>query len=303
MRLRLDELHAVAQPEFVDQRVCAHGLDIAFDAARAADDDESRLRIAERGQRPNRNVGTLERLDAPDEQEHRSVEVESERSTRSGLITRSEERVLDAWGDDLEAALWVAVVEAELIGFLVATHADGVSAVHDLGLGTITPWRFGVPMRGLHPSKGVECGDERHVELVLQPMPDHAAEPVVAVDHIRTFVSGDPIEHTVTELVGHLRQRLFGEMMRTGLDVHHAVPWLDDDLIGETGPVGPSEGGGLDACLGERRAQFADVHIHAAAVTGTRLQQRGGVEGDHRGALHNVADDNNALRERRCRGT
>ena len=69
---------------------------------------------------------------------------------------------------------------------------------------------------------------------------------------------------------------------------------LDHDLVGQSVAVGAGEGGGLDARLGERRPQLADVHVHPTAVAGTRLQQRRRVERDHRGALHNVADDNNA---------
>ena len=47
--------------------------------------------------------------------------------------------MLDARGDDLEPSLRVAVVEAELIGLLLAADADRVGAVDDLGLGAIAP--------------------------------------------------------------------------------------------------------------------------------------------------------------------
>jgi len=82
----------------------------------------------------------------------------------------------------------------------------------------------------------------------------------------------------VTELVGDFRQRLFRKVMGPGRDVHHTVPGLDDDLVGQIGAIGASERGGLDAGLGERRPQLADVHVHATAVAGTRLQQRRRVE-------------------------
>ena len=299
MRLRLDELHPLVQPEFVDQRMGAQGLDVALHAARAADDDQSSPGIAECCESPNRHVGTLERLDAPDEQQQRSVEVEPQGVTCARLVARSEECVLDAWSDDLETTLRVAVVETELIGLFFAAHTDRVGAVHDLGLGAVTPHRLGIAVRCLHPSKRVERGHERHVEFVLEPMPDHTTEPVVAVDHVGAFVAGEPIEHAATELVGHLRQRLFREMMRTCGDVDHTMSRFDDDLVGEAISIGTCERGGLDACLSERRTQFAHVHVHPAAVAGARLQQRRRVEGDHRGALHNGADDNNAQPQER----
>ncbi len=187
-------------------------------------------------------------------------------------------------------------MQAELIGLLLAADTDRVGAVDDLGLGAITPVRLGIAVGGLHASEGVERRHERHVEFVLEPVADEPAEPVVAVDHVGPLVAGEPVEHPAAELVGDLRQRFLGEVVRAGLDVDDAVTGLDHHLVGQSVAVGAGEGGGLDAGLGERGAQFADVHVHPAAVTGARLQQRRRVERDHGGTLHNAADDNNAVR-------
>ncbi len=105
--LRLDEADPIVQTQFVDQGVRPHGLDVTFEPARPTDDHELGTRIAERGERPDRNVGALERLDAPDEQQQRTIEIEAERSASTGLVARGEERMLDARRDDLESTLRV----------------------------------------------------------------------------------------------------------------------------------------------------------------------------------------------------
>jgi hypothetical protein len=266
--------HAIVEPEFVDECVGPHRLDVALGSAGSADDDEAGTRVAERGKRPDRHVGALERLDAPDEQQQRSVDVEAERTAGPRLVAGREERVLDAWSDDLEAALRFAVVEAELIGLLLAAHADRVGAVDDLGLGTVTPHRFGITVGGLHPGEGVEGGHERNVELVLERVADDAAQPVVGVDHVGAFVPSQPVEHAVAELVGDLRERFLGEVVRPCRDVDHAVAGFDEDLVGKAVSVGAGERGGLDTRLRQGRAEFADVHVHPAAVACARLQQR-----------------------------
>ena len=196
----------------------------------------------------------------------------------AGLIAGSEERVLDAGGDDLEPALRIAVVEAELVGLLLATHADRVGAVDDLGFGTITPVRFGVAVGGLDASERVERRHERHVEFVLESVANEAAEPIVAVDHIGSVVAGEPVEHPSTELVGHLGQGLLREVVRSSLDVDDAMAWFDHDLVGQSVTIGASERGGLDAGLGECRPEFAHVHVHPATVAGSRLEERRRVE-------------------------
>jgi len=69
VRLRFDEADTIVQAEFVDQQVRSLGLRVAVGTARAADDHELRGRVAEFVQRPDRDVGTLERLDATDEEQ------------------------------------------------------------------------------------------------------------------------------------------------------------------------------------------------------------------------------------------
>ena len=200
--------------------------------------------------------------------------------------------MLDTGGDDLHPRLGIAVMESELVLLLDATDTDGVGTPHDLRLGEIALHRLGIAAGGLDPRERVEGRDERHVELVLQGMPDDAAQPVVAVDHVGSLVAGEPVEHAASELVGDLRQRLLRQVVRTRFDVHHTVARLDDDLAWQTVTVGAGERGALDARLGQCRHQLAYVHVHATAVARARLHERGRVEGDHCDALHQGSNPN-----------
>ena len=76
VRLRLDEVHTIAEAEFVDERPDAHGLVAAGIAARPADDHELGIRSSQLGQRTHGHVRTFQRLDAPDEQQQGAIEVE-----------------------------------------------------------------------------------------------------------------------------------------------------------------------------------------------------------------------------------
>ncbi|CAB4547679.1 unannotated protein [freshwater metagenome] len=239
-----------------------------------------------RGERPHRDVGTLQRLDAADEQQHRPVGRQLQRTPGTGAVAGGEERVLDRGGDHLDPPRRVAVEPAELALLLVAVHADGIGAADDLGLGALAQLGLAVAALGLHLGERVEGGDERQAALVLQPVGDQAAEPVVRVHDVGRELAVEMTPDAGGELVDDPRQVLLGQVVRTGGDVHDAVPGLDLHDLGQTRPVGAGERGAVDTQLRERRHEFADVHVHAATVTRPRLRQGRGVEGDHGHSSH-----------------
>ena len=73
VRLRRHETHLVAQTQLVDERHHAVELGIALGSAGTADDQQDGIAATQRGERAHRHVGTLQRLDAANEQQHRHV--------------------------------------------------------------------------------------------------------------------------------------------------------------------------------------------------------------------------------------
>ena len=171
---------------------------------------------------------------------------------------------------------------------IASAHAD------DLGLGELAPQRLGITTLGLHPGQRVERRHERHPEVVLEPMADDPAQPVVGVDDIGLLVLVDPVEHAGAERVGDVGERLLRQVVRTRLDVHDAMTGLDEDLARQPGTIGAGERRAVDPRLGEGRHRLADVDVHASTVAGTGLEQRRRVERDHRDTLHSRVNDNQA---------
>ena len=150
-------------------------------------------------------------------------------------VAGREERVLDARGDDLDPPARIAVEAAELALLLGAADADRVGAVDDLGLGPLAPDRLRIAALGLDPGEGVERGDERQLELVLDAVRDEAAEPVVGVHHVGAGTVLEVVDHGVAELVDDVRQVFLGEVERPAGQVHDPVPRLDLDDLGQPG--------------------------------------------------------------------
>ena len=276
------------EAEVGDELVGAVGLAVAISTTRPADDEQQRVGSSEGGKRPDRHVGTLERLDPSDEQQHRSVGRQLERGACAGLVAGREERVLDTRRDDLDAALRIAVEAPELALLLGAADADRVGARDDLGLGPVAPDRLRVAALGLDASERVERRDERDVEDVLEAVGDDAAEPVVGMNDVGAAVGLQVLEHPVGELVEDVGERLLGEVVRPGLDVDDAMTGLDEHLGREPGAIGSGVRGALDTRLGERRHHFAHVDVHPTAVARTGLSERRRVERDHGHSLHNL---------------
>ena len=167
VRLRRHEPHATFEAEPGDERVQPLDLALPVGTARATDHEQPRASVAERGQGANRHVDPLERLDAPDEQQHGAAVVELERGACATPRPGREERVLHAGGHDLDAIGLGAVVTDELACFLGAGREDGVGAADHRGLGADA--MVVVFVVGLDARERVERRDERKLEIVLQP--------------------------------------------------------------------------------------------------------------------------------------
>ena len=79
-----------------------------------------------------------------------------------------------------------------------------------------------------------------HVEGVLQAVADHAAQPVVAVHDVDTGAAAHVVEHAVGECIELVGERLLGQVVRPGRDVHDAVAGLDGDLRRAAPPGAPA---------------------------------------------------------------
>ena len=204
-------------------------------------------------------------------------------------VAGREEGVLDGRRHDLDRAGGVAVQAAELALLLRAADADGVAAADDLRLGPVPPRRLEVAALGLDPGQGVERRDERQVEVVLEPVADHAAQPVVAVDRRRRRArrAGARGRRAVNSSSSSASAS-FGRSNGPAGTCTTRWPGSTTTSGARPGPVGAGVRRALDAGLGERRRDLAHVDVHPAAVAGTRLEQRRRVERDHRDALHGV---------------
>ena len=193
-------------------------------------------------------------------------------------MSGGEEGVLDGRRDRLDDPVGIAVQAAELPFLLRAADTDGIAAADDLRLGTFAPLRLEVTALGLDAGEGVEGGDEGHAEAMLQTVPGDTTQPVVAMDHVGPTGGLEVLGDAVGKHVDLFGERFLGEVERTGWDVNHGVPGLDEQLDWQTGTIGARVGRAVDAGLGERRRDLAHVHVHPPAVAGTWLDEWGRVE-------------------------
>ena len=177
------------EAELVDELVGAVDLAVALGAARPADDQQQRVGPAELGERPDRHVGTLQRLDAPDEQQHRPSIGRSSAARAPDLLAGREEGVLDAGRDDLDPALRdrrrgagtgcsssVQLTQIASAQLMISASARS----RQLGSGS--------PPSALTRASVWNVDDERDVEVVLDAVGDDAAQPVVGVHDVGAAV-------------------------------------------------------------------------------------------------------------------
>ena len=286
MRLRRYEAHLVVHTQLIDQGVQRGHLTVAVLATGTADDQQQRIGAVELRQRPHRDIGCLQGLDATDEEQHRCVQRQIERTTRAAALAGREERVLDAGCDDLDATLRVAVEPAELAFLFGAADADGVGTADDLVLGAMPPLRFEVAALRFHLGQRVERADERDVQLVLDAVRNQATEEVVGVDDIRRRVVLEVVDHQIAELGEDARQLLLRQVERAGRYVDHPMPRLDQHDLRLVGVRAARVSGAFHAGVRESRDKLAHVHVHTATVARTRLGEGRRVEREHCQALH-----------------
>ncbi len=128
----------------------------------------------------------------------------------------------------------------------------------------------------------VERGHERDAEDLLGRAADPTRQPVVAVDQVVVvaLLPRHP-EHAAEELRQiplhrGLRQRL----ARTRLRAHDADPRRDLADVVRVASAAPREEVDLDPLTGEALGHRSDVDVHPAGVTGSRLVDGRGVDGE-----------------------
>ena len=187
-------------------------------------------------------------------------------------------------GIDLDA-FGIGAVVADELGALVGGGRDHeVGAAHDLGLDA-RPERDLVVEADLgpHAVERVERGDERQVELVLQPVSDRAGHPVVRVQHV---VVGAATLERGARRIAEGRDQL-GELTTghrcawAGVDVQDAKARLDDDERRLLGVLGACEHVDQHTRPRQGRGERTDVDVHAAGIAATRLRERRRVHTQH----------------------
>jgi hypothetical protein len=180
--------------------------------------------VVQFGERADSHVNTLERLDAPNKQQDRSgTQVNGVTST--ALESGAEEGMVHSRRHDLDSGGIGTVQVDQLVGLFLAVCQDHVGACDHLGLGVEASLWFWITGLGFNASEGVEHRRQRKFQLMLEPVPGNAAEPIVgeqAVVAVALQVGCDkPLGNLVGELVDDAGQVLLGKVEATRLDVDH----------------------------------------------------------------------------------
>ena len=202
MRLRRDPADAVGDAERARERVEAVELGRAVGAARSADDDEGRRTRAARRGSAARGRAPFSGWIRPTNSSTARSSGRCRRRRASTRVTRSE----DAWStpggmtSTRSGSAPYPSTSSARSSTVDATswslHATTSSLDGDpLGRVVVDP------DERLAEAERVERGDQREVELVLQPVTDHAGDPVVRVDAVEPRVLDEVARRGVDELV------------------------------------------------------------------------------------------------------
>ena len=118
-------------------------------------------------------------------------------------------------------------------------------------------------------------------------MSRRAAQPVVGVNNVGQFLAANQHADRTSKVI-HQRDELAHRQRRrrTGRDVVHSEARLNHHGISLRGIVATGVDIDRVALSGERRTHFTNVDVHAAAVAGARLGQRGRVVRENGQASH-----------------
>ncbi len=270
--LRRHHRDAIVETSIGDEIVNLGGMIIALDPARAPDDQHAGPGITQPRQRLYGDIDTLQRLDAADEEQHGLI-AEAEGLTSTAAGTRREEGVVDARRHDLDAARISAVMTHEFVQLDHGVRRDDVAARNDVGLGIDAVLRLDVTRLGLHAGEGVERRHHRQIELVLEPMTSHPAQPVVGVQHVGR-IDREMGAHPVSELVDDAGQLLLREVGVAGVDVHDLEARLDRQTFRQIISPPTDIDRDVGSAMGERGHELAHIDVHATGVTAARLDER-----------------------------
>ena len=134
------------------------------------------------------DVGCLERLDAPDEEEDEGIRGKAELGAGMRLAARAEDVEVDSGMHDVDVRGGRGVEVDELRGLLAGVGDQPRGLVDHLLLTDLADGRLGAvadrELAVLDLGHGVHGVNERHIPALGRQPADLAREPVVRVDHV-----------------------------------------------------------------------------------------------------------------------
>ena len=180
---------------------------------------------------------------------------------------------------DLDPVALGAVEIDELLALVRGRGEHQVGAVDRLLLDPRPPGGIVVdPGVGLHARQRVERRDQRNVELVLQPVPERAGDPVVGVQRVVAQVLGARGGRASPSASGSMRS--MSVVLRHRLRRTRRSRWTTrkpgsiSTTVGLAGMVATGEHVALDAGARQRGGERPHVDVHPATVARARLRER-----------------------------
>jgi len=238
----------------------------------------------------NGKVGSLQRLQPPNEQAQRPLARKSNRTSSGTTITGSEERVIDPKRNDPNARRVSVVEVSQLLGFNVTRCQHRIGTTNH-GCFSNGPTRHQRLRRQvwvcfrLHSIESVKRTQQWEIKFMLQRVSSDCTQPVVGVDRIEAtaicFAEREAIwvSHCTEDFVGEcpevvlkFSQRNIGH--RTRFNVVHSKVWLDEDDIEVKVTRTPREDVARNTESRQGRRHFTDIDVHATTVANTGLIER-----------------------------
>jgi hypothetical protein len=179
----------------------------------------------------NRDSESFERLN-PSSEKHYGLIAQTERVTSTAAIAGGEERVINARRNNFDSRGVGTVEINQLRNFCSAIRQDRIGARNDFGFGLHANLGLCVTRFRLHARKRVECRNERQRKFMLEAVTNDARQPVVGVDRVGPAVASKVPSDTIAKFIKDLRQVLFREVKRAGIDMHDTKAGFDIDELG-----------------------------------------------------------------------